>query len=212
MKKYPNKLLQQLLEKKEIVYNGKKHKIKSNINYEEGMLLYNLIVQNKLHRTLEVGLANGVSALFIIQALKDIDAKEAHIALDPFQTKQWHDIGSKNIEKAGLKDKFTLIQEKSELALPVMAQKYAGSFVLIFIDGFHTFDNTLIDFFYSNMLLKVGGYIIIDDVLHKGVSKFIKYLNSNYKNYKHIQTNVKTNGVYKKLSEDTREWFFHKNF
>lgn len=210
--KYPNQLLKQLLEKRTVTHNKETHKIHSNIKYDEGMLMYNLITKNKLTKTLEIGLATGVSAIFITQAIKDIKSKDVHIAIDPYQTEQWKDLGLKNIKKANLEDNFTLIQEKSEYALPVLAKKKHGTFNFIFIDGFHTFDNTLIDFYYSNLLLKVGGYIVIDDILHKGVSKFIKYLQSNYKNYEHIKTNIKTNGVYKKLSEDTREWYFHKNF
>ena len=212
MKKYPNKLLKQLLEKREVEHNGKKYKIHSNIKYDEGMLIYNLIKDNKLNKTLEIGLATGISSIFICQALQDIKSPDSHTALDPYQTEQWKNVGIKNIEKAKLKDKLNVIQEKSEFALPVMANKYASTYDFIFIDGFHTFDNTLIDFFYSNILLKVGGYIVIDDILHKGVAKFVKYLNTNYKNYQHINTDIKTNGVYKKLSEDKREWHFHKNF
>ena len=212
-KKYPNPLLKTILEKREIEYNGVKHKIRSNIKLDEGRVLYDLIVNNKMSKTMEIGLANGVSALFICQALKDVGTDgAAHLALDPFQTEQWKDIGVKNIEKAGLTDYFSVIQEKSEYALPVIAKKQAGTFDLIFIDGWHTFDNTLIDFFYANLCLKVGGYIVIDDVLHKGVGKVVRYIDSNYKHYKKIHTGVKTNAVYKKLGEDTKEWFFHKNF
>ncbi len=44
----------------------------------------------------------------------------------------------------------------------------------IFIDGWHTFDYTLIDFFYADKLLRKDGIILIDDALHKGVEKFVK--------------------------------------
>jgi hypothetical protein len=36
--------------------------------------------------------------------------------------------------------------------------------------------------------LRIGGVILIDDALHKGVQKFIKYIDTNYKNYEKIET------------------------
>ena len=52
-------------------------------------------------------------------------------------------------------------------------KKDSDKFDLIFIDGWHTFYYTLVDFFYSNLLLKIGGMIIIDDALHAGVAKCV---------------------------------------
>ena len=44
-------------------------------------------------------------------------------------------------------------------------------FDFIFIDGWHTFDYTLVDMFYADRLLRIGGYLLIDDALHQGPSK-----------------------------------------
>ena len=41
-------------------------------------------------------------------------------------------------------------------------------FDFIFIDGWHTFDYTLVDMFYADRLLRIGGYLLIDDALHSG--------------------------------------------
>jgi hypothetical protein len=86
---------------------------------------------------------------------------------------------------------------------------------LSFVDGWHTFDYTLIDFFYGDKLLRIGCYIVIDDALHQGVEKTLKYLDTNYSGfYKRIKGgNVpSTFGVYEKLREDTRDWDDHENF
>ena len=60
-------------------------------------------------------------------------------------------------------------------------------FDFVFIDGWHTFDYTLIDFFYADKLIREGGIIIIDDALHRGVAKFVKYMDTNYKFYKKLK-------------------------
>ena len=81
----------------------------------------------------------------------------------------------------------------------------------IFIDGWHTFDYTLVDFFYADLLVREGGMIIVDDVLHRGVNKFEKYIKTNYGFYKQLNS-PKTVGCFKKLRKDDRDWDFHRDF
>jgi hypothetical protein len=50
---------------------------------------------------------------------------------------------------------------------------------LRFIDGWHTFEQTLIDIYFANRLVKVGGYVIVDDVSWPSMSKAV----SNFANY-----------------------------
>ena len=57
----------------------------------------------------------------------------------------------------------------------------------------------------------MNGIIIIDDALHKGVSKCVSYLSSNYKFYKKLNSPV-TVACYQKLKDDNRDWNFHQNF
>ena len=94
-----------------------------------------------------------------------------------------------------------------------MLSKYKEKyFDLIFIDGFHTFDYTLIDFFYSNLLLKINGIIIIDDKLHNGVNKCIKYIETNYSYfYKSIKLSPSC-AIFIKINDDNRQWYYHVNF
>lgn len=54
-----------------------------------------------------------------------------------------------------------------------------------FIDGLHTFDHTLIDFFYLNRLLNVGGIIVIDDTGMPSINKLMRYI-LQYPAYKQI--------------------------
>jgi predicted O-methyltransferase YrrM len=102
----------------------------------------------------------------------------------------------------------TLFEDKSYNVLPTLVKK---KYDFIFIDGWHTFDYTLLDFFYSSLILKIGGIIVIDDAYHAGVNKFMKYIDSNYPHFKRIPS-PSTVCCYKKLSEDIRDWDFHKNF
>ena len=73
-----------------------------------------------------------------------------------------YDLFRKNIQpvKDKLGDKINIIKDYSVNASKLFENE---SLDFIFIDGWHTFDYTLVDFFYSDLLLKIGGIIIIDD-------------------------------------------------
>lgn len=72
-------------------------------------------------------------------------------------------------------------------------------------------NNTLFDFFYSNLLLKIGGIIIIDDALHYGVNKCIKYIETNYLSYTKLNSSP-TIAVFKKREKMTARGIFIKTF
>ncbi len=115
------------------------------------------------------------------------------------------------MEKAGLTQYHEWIGKKSYEALPELLKDNEGAFDLIFIDGMHLFDYTLVDFFYSFLLTKKEGYIVIDDARHPGVKDCIRYIDTNYSKFvQKLSEAGETMTIYKKIAEDTREWNFHK--
>jgi len=198
---------------------GEVQKFSAAVGPMEGFFLYNLVKENKLSNCLEVGMANGMSSLFICQALADIgeSGTPTHlISIDPFQSTQWKNQGRIHIKRAGLSEFSTVMEEPSMLAMPKLLQEnYDGkrdAFDMIFIDGMHLFDYTLVDIFYADFLLRVGGVMVIDDVRHKSVIPAIEYIKKNYRHYKYINRGPKTVGVFLKIGKDTRDWDFHMNF
>lgn len=132
-------------------------------------------------RTLEIGCALGFSSVAICDGLDGRNGA-LHTIIDPFQIKGWERLGVRNIENHGLSN-FKLIEEYSEFALPEITRNEAENFDLIFIDGMHTFDHTIIDLFYANRLLRSGGYIILDDTNWPAVAKAAAYFDK-YPHYK----------------------------
>ncbi len=190
------------------IYSDKNiKKISSAVNTLEGNYISKVITKNNFKKCLEVGLAHGLSSIYILK-----NKNTSLISIDPFQKSQWDNDGLKFIKHFNFDKRHELIEKKSYDALPELLNKNKEkSFDFIFIDGFHTFDYTLIDFFYSDLLLKINGIIIIDDALHQGVRQCCEYLNKNFKHFKKLES-PSSIAVYKKLNDDKREWNFHVRF
>lgn len=189
--------------------------LRANVHDKEGLLIYTLVKKHKLTRCMEIGFAMGLSALHICQAFDDLeDNKMELISIDPFQDTNWKCAGIANIKRAGFEKYHTWIKDKSYSAMPKFLDKKPFDF--IFIDGWHTFDYTLVDMFYADRLLRIGGYLLIDDALHHGPSKAIAYSNKNYKHWKRITSDgvdvPKTQVLYQKIAEDTKDWNYHVDF
>lgn len=150
------------------------YKLHSSVDRYEGEFIFQLISSDSdICKTLEIGCAYGLSSLYICSALSERDSAR-HVIIDPFQHSQWHGVGVSNLHRAGF-DFFELIEIPSEYILPKIAQDESGTFDLVFIDGFHTFDHTLLDLFYANRLIRKGGYLVIDDCKFPSVAKAVSY-------------------------------------
>lgn len=178
-----NKIIEELLAtRKTITPDGKEIKLHSEISAREGRFLYDHIKGMKdVKKTLEIGCAYGLSALHICEALKAHPGAR-HVILDPYQSKSWEKAGVHALRRAGFEN-FELVEERSEIALPAMLATHEGTFDFIFIDGWHTFDHTMLDLFYATRLLKVGGVLAVDDYDTVSVDKAVKYF-SNYPCYR----------------------------
>jgi len=161
----------------------------SAVSEKDGMFLYQLIVDSKFTRTLEVGLAFGISAMYMCLAHSRGESEGTHTAIDPNQSKErWSNVGLDNLTRAGLHTHMQHISEASETVLPRLVQQ-GQVFDLIFIDGNHSFEHVFVDAFYSERLLKEGGILYFDDNNWPGVHKAISYF---YRNRSHVFEIIET--------------------
>jgi predicted O-methyltransferase YrrM len=176
-----NPVLQEILASKTVVdESGATHELHSETSEEEGAFIAGIIQQHRFSRALEIGCAFGISALYICDALSQ-QSSPRHVMIDPNQKTEWYDVGRTNLERAGFRF-VELIEEPSELALPALLRT-GKTFQFAFIDGWHTFDHVLLDFFYVNRLLEEGGEVVFDDVWMPSIRKVVRYI-ANYPCYK----------------------------
>ena len=105
--------------------------------------------------------------------------------LDSCWSSNYQGRGSANVARAGFPF-FQVLEQYSEVALPALLNS-GKSFDMALIDGLHTADQTLLDFYYLDRMMPVGGIMVIDDVNARAVNKIVHYI-STYPNYKLIGT------------------------
>ena len=148
----------------------------TSIKREEGNALFRVVRETKPQRTLEVGMAWGLSSLFICEALRQ-NGRGSHVAIDPFQDR-FHHGGIWNVNRAGLGDLLTFHERPSQLVLAELASK-KERFDVIFIDGAHVFDAAFVDFYFADMLIPIGGVLIFDDLWMPAVRKVLRFILNN---------------------------------
>lgn len=193
--------------------DGKYYRLGSNTKPVEHEEIRSVLKRTKAKKTLEVGFAYGTSAiLFAEHHQKMGNTGLSHYVVDPNQfgegSGHWNGIGAENLKRVGfIRNKnWKLIEESSTDALPELLRRNRGTFDVVFIDGMHLFDYTLIDIFYSLQLIRVGGVVIVDDKRMKAITAVQKYIEKSYKHITNICPSCPTMLVIKKTKEDDRDW------
>lgn len=140
--------------------------------------LAELVRTHRPSNVLEIGMANGTSSVVIADELRKYGGRLTSI--DPHQTMPtplgYASAGVKAV-RAILPD-HQLIAEYDYLALPQLVD--AGErFACILVDGFHSFDLTLLDLFYADLLLEKDGLLLCHDSSSPAVYKALRWLETN---------------------------------
>jgi cephalosporin hydroxylase len=129
------------------------------IDRAEGRLLQRVIADIKPEPRWKIGCAYGVSTLFICEALASLDQHARHIALDPFQSTQWRGIGREERARCGIRRSPRL--SGAALGTGAAAARQEGVTIqFALIDGWHTFDQVMVEFYYLNRMLETGGVLV----------------------------------------------------
>ena len=125
---------------------------------ETAKLLEALMCIKRPGRILEVGCAIGYSAILMAQYMAE-DGSISTVEWDADMT----ELARKNIEKAGLSDRITVINNDAKEVLP----RLTGEYDVIFLDGpkahyIYMLNDCI-------RLLKKGGILISDNILYKGM-------------------------------------------
>jgi predicted O-methyltransferase YrrM len=132
-----------------------------NVAPNQGKLLQVLARAVGARRILEVGTLGGYSTIFLARALAP-GGKLVTLEYEPKHA----DVARANIERAGLSHLVDIRLGKAIETLPRLAAEGAGPFDFVFIDADKPGNE---DYFaWAVKLTRVGGLIIVDNVVRKG--------------------------------------------
>lgn len=172
--------------------------------------LYHIVRENNLQRTLEIGMAYGLSSLAICQALRD-NGGGRHVAIDPAQSGWFKSVGMLNLKRTELDDLVELHEQPSHIVLPDLLRQ-GRTFEFVFIDGLHLFDYVTVDFFYSRFLVSVGDWICMDDIWFPAVSSAFAFITRNLKVVSVVEQVGRYCVLRKVAAEDDRAWNYFEQF
>lgn len=172
-----NEILFNILRSQTVVdEEGTAYPLHSHTGEAQGLLLQKLIMEIKPKKSLEIGLAYGISSLFILDALAQIKCNETvHYILDPEPDVYWNNIGLLNIRKAKFESMVDFRKLRSDDGLiQLIQEKQRVQFA--YVDTTKVFDVVFADFYLINKILDVGGVIVFDDCGFPGIRKLVRYI------------------------------------
>ena len=117
----------------------------------------------------------------------------------------WHGIGTQAVRELNFDSKFEHIPETSVTALTDLCKQGIKA-DYIYIDGAHTFDYALVDFFCSNRVLTVGGILIFDDMWMPALQKVASFIRITSGEVPASPDPGQKRLLSKKTKEDERAW------
>lgn len=180
----PSDILEQMLnEQKTYDLDGKERKVTGSISRPQADFMMNMIKARKLSKCVETGVAYGVSTVAICLALSELEDEGIeckHWGVDPCQYSEFNGAAIAALRRCGLNHLFELLEGPSHIMLPKLVER-GDKVDMVFIDGWHTFDYTLIDVFYADKLLRPGGILMLHDMHMPSKRKVWGYLRTHRK-------------------------------
>jgi predicted O-methyltransferase YrrM len=168
----PPKNLQDAVEQ---CYKSNPYTSGTSLSLQEVLVIASAIAEFKPERTLEIGLAHAGSTTAILTAKKHFALDGIHYAVDPYQKTHSASRGLEVLEKLGFNESFQWIEDWSENYLP-QAIEAGELFDFILVDGGHGLGQAMVDAYFADRLLRIGGLMAIDDIYMETTCQSIKYL------------------------------------
>lgn len=156
------------------------HTTPISITADEGNCLRDWVIREKPTHTIEIGLAYGVSALYICEGLLVAGSENSkHLVIDPFQT-GFKNHGLQLLQDAGVGDLIEFHAEESQILLPRLLGM-ERKFEFAFVDGSHLFERVFLDLVYLGRLVKPGCIVFVDDYQLPAIARAVSFCITNLK-------------------------------
>ena len=176
--------------------SGGKIPLDSNVSASEALELHHAVRELRPQRSLEVGLAKGISTLAILGALEKNGCGH-HVVMDPFQ-ENFGNAGIEMVRRAGLDKWWEFHRNFAEEVIPGL-----DPIQFAFIDASHLFDLTLMEFVLVDKKLEVGGVVALHDMWMPSLQSVYRFIMRN-RSYRIFFSD--TNGTPAKAVKNQTTW------
>ena len=160
-----------------------RRRITGAVSLLEATRIANIILERRCTRCAETGVAYGLSTAAICLALAKLGVRDAiHYGIDPCQWLEHKGAAVQLLKELGVSDHFELMEDPAHLGLAELIRR-GVQLDFAFIDGWHTLDYKLIDFFLLDKLLVPGGIMAMHDGLLRSTRSVLTY-GLAYRKYK----------------------------
>lgn len=164
-----------------------------------------LIKQHKMNTCILIGLQFGKDSLKMCKALQENSKQNKGkdyllYSIEINQFTKYNGIAIENIKKDGLDQYHKLIQKPTSDALSALSLTLENKIQLILFHTITTLKESMLELFYANLLLQIGGYIILLNATESSVIDVLKYIEGNFEtSFKKLDININTIAVYQKI-------------
>jgi predicted O-methyltransferase YrrM len=133
----------------------------------QGRAVYDLIVQQKLGRVLELGFAHGKSTCYLAAAADELGGDAHVVTIDRAGVLKREPNIHELLDRCGLRARVTPVVADTSYTWELMTlldRDPRPRFDFAYIDAGHTWDVTGFGFFLVDLLLAPGGWMIFDDL------------------------------------------------
>ena len=167
---------------------GENISVNSDIGLAHAEALYETVLRARPAVVIEIGMAFGVASLSILTALREIDQGGKLLSVDPVQTPEWKGCALASIARSGLTNWHEMHEDFDYKVLPRLLES-GKKIDFAYIDGWHTFDYTLLDWWYIDKMLQPGGIAAFNDCAWPAVDKAIRFVITHRK-YTEIEVGI----------------------
>jgi predicted O-methyltransferase YrrM len=160
--------------------NGVNLPLEAEVRLPLAEALYRVVSEQKPNRALEIGMAHGMSTLAILGGLRAENPGGTLISVDPHQSTAWRGVGLANVRLCDMSAQHRIIEEPDYIALPSLLQELPP-IDFGYVDGWHTVDHVMLDFFYVDKMLRPGGIVGFNDCGYPAVHKALRFIKTHRK-------------------------------
>ncbi|MBN9351767.1 MAG: class I SAM-dependent methyltransferase [Chitinophagaceae bacterium] len=201
-------LKETFLQKQVETPDGNQLPLHSHTSESQGYFLQEMFDLIKPKSTLEVGMAYGISSLFILEKHREYkNPEKSHLIIEPYS---WQGVAEHYFEKEKLSYLTDIRYKKSDEVLPKLYYE-SHRIQYAYIDTTKLFDVVMQDVYFIDKILDVNGVLILDDCggYWPGIQKVARFLNS-LPHYKFLKGHKKyTHRVRRELGENLTSLFLN---